>query len=670
MGTEESGQVRLDEAALHRRTIEKVAPPCILVDESHRLVHLTETAGRYILPSGGPLSGDVVDLVRPEFQFELRSALHRVFEKNESSLSLPILVSFNGRPNRVHLLVKPGERDEPAEPQHALVIFIEGEVIPERLLRADHEGGDEIVRQLTQELELTQARLRIVREESEAANEELRAANEEVQSVNEEFRSSSDELETSKEELQSINEELQALNIELKLKLETISRAHSDMQNLMAATDIGTLFLDSGLRIKRFTDRATDLFSITLADEGRPLADFAHQLDYDGLIRDACAVLADLAPLRREISSRSNRWYDVRLRPYRTVDDRIDGVVITFVDISDHREVEEALRKSERQLRQQSQLVELSRAPIFVWEFDGSIVAWNRGSQELYGYSSAEAIGKRKDRLLRTTVAGSSFEELKARLQGEGSWRGELTHKTKDGRTLIVESRLQLETFDGRQLVLESTRDITERKAWEGRQRMLLRELGHRMRNTLTVVQAVAHQTFRGVPGYEGALRLFEGRLSALASSHNLLTDSNWCGADLMSLARHQLEPYMSHGSDRISISGEAVSLPPDIATPFGLVLHELATNAARHGSLSIPTGAVELTWAVGSKSSKRILTVAWREKHGPPVQRPSSGGLGSALIEGAISGATVKRDFAPDGLVCTIEVPLTRAGENASKDR
>jgi two-component system, chemotaxis family, CheB/CheR fusion protein len=665
-----SPSTALSEAALHRRLIEKVAPPSVLVDEVHRLVHLSETAGRYILPSGGPLSGDVVDLVRPELRFELRSALHRVFEQNESSLSLPILVSFNGSPNRVHLLVKPGERADPAEPQHALVMFIEGEVVPERLLLPDRQGNDEIVSRLTQELELTQARLRTVREESEAANEELRAANEELQSINEEYRSTSEELETSKEELQSINEELQTVNSELKLKLETISRAHSDLQNLMAATDIGTLFLDSRLRIKRFTDRVTDLFSITPADEGRPITDFAHRLDYDGLIRDARGVLADLTPLRHEIRSRSNRWYDVRLRPYRTIDDRIDGVVITFVDISDHREVEEALRKSERQLRQQSQLVELSRAPIFVWEFEGNIVAWNRGSQELYGYSSAEAIGKRKDRLLETTVAGSSFEELKVRLQSEGSWSGELMHKTKDGRALIVESRLQLETFDGQQLVLESIRDITERKAWEGRQRMLLRELGHRVRNTLSVVQAVAHQTFGAGRGHEGALSLFEGRLSALASAHNLLTDSNWCGADLMSLARHQLEPYMSDGSDRISISGQAVSLPPDIATPFGLVLHELATNAARHGSLSVPTGAVELTWAVGSKSSERVLRMTWREKQGPPVQRPMSGGLGSVLIEGAIPGATVKRDFVPDGLFCTIEVPLTRAGENGNHAR
>src|SRR5262249_4359855 len=208
-------------------------------------------------------------------------------------------------------------------------MFIEGEPIDEPALTVGTQSNDETVRRLSEELVLTQSRLRTVREESDAANEELRAANEELQSINEEYRSTSEELETSKEELQSINEELQTVNTELKLKLETISRAHSDLQNLMAATDFGTLFLDSRLRIKRFTERVTELFSITSADAGRPITDFAHQLEYDELTKDARHVLADLTPLQREVGSRENRWYDLRMRPYRTVDDKIDGVVIT-----------------------------------------------------------------------------------------------------------------------------------------------------------------------------------------------------------------------------------------------------------------------------------------------------------------------------------------------------
>jgi len=333
----------LTEAAVHRRAIEKVAPPSILVDETHRVLHMSDNAGRFVQPSGGPLSGDVVDLVRPELRFELRSALNRLYEQNLPTLSLPIMVRFNGDPpHRVHVLVRAADDVVPGL-RHAVIMFIEGEEVTDQVAVTDGQASGEAVRRLTQELELTQSRLRTVREESDAANEELRAANEELQSINEEYRSTSEELETSKEELQSINEELQTVNSELKLKLETISRAHSDLQNLMAATDFGTLFLDSRLRIKRFTARVTELFSITPADEGRPITDFAHQLDYDGLTNDARALLADLTPIQREVQSRGGRWYDVRMRPYRTVDDKIDGVVITFVDITVQKQTTERM---------------------------------------------------------------------------------------------------------------------------------------------------------------------------------------------------------------------------------------------------------------------------------------------------------------------------------------
>jgi two-component system, chemotaxis family, CheB/CheR fusion protein len=670
LGRAVSPTVALGEAAMHRRAIEAVAPPSMLVDESHRVIHLSESAGRYVLPSGGPLTGDVVDLVRPELRFELRSALSRVFQQQQSALSLPILVRFNGAPHRLHLLVKLVAQDGATEPRHAVVMFIEGEAMNESLAGLDRRTSDETVGRLTQELELTQTRLRTVREESDATNEELRAANEELQSINEEYRSTSEELETSKEELQSINEELQTVNSELKLKLETISRAHSDLQNLVAATDIGTLFLDSGLRIKRFTNRVTELFSLTTSDEGRLITDFANQLEYQDLVNDARSVLADLVPIQHEVRSRADRWYDMRVRPYRTVDDKIDGVVVTFVDITERRQVDEALREREEQLRQDQRLVELSRDPIFIWDFDDGVLFWNRGSEELYGYSRAEALGKRKDQLLRTEVPGSSFADLRAKLLADGSYRGEVKHRTKDGRELIIETRIDLETIGGKRLALESTRDVTERRQWEQRQQLLLGELAHRVRNTLAVVQAIAHQSLRTSASSKDFVERFDGRLSALASAHGLLVSSNWLGADLATLAETQLEPYRSDNPARVRIGGEPVMLPADLATPFGLILHELATNAAKHGALSRPGGTVNLTWRLNSGNDPRLLKVVWKEQGGPPVQQAQTSGFGSALIENGIPSATVKREFNPAGLVCTIELPITRSGENGAIDK
>ena len=524
----------LSEAASHRKAIEKVAPPSILVDSAHRVIHLSENAGRYLQPAGGPLSGDIVDLVRPELRFELRSALHRVFETLKSSLSLPILVKFNGSSHRVLLQVKPVLDDDGERSHEAVVIFIEGEAVDHADLQSfDKTGGvDEVVRRLTEELQLTQGRLRSTREESEATNEELRAANEELQSINEEYRSTSEELETSKEELQSINEELQTVNTELKLKLEAVSRGHSDLQNLMAATDFGTLFLDAGLRIKRFTQQVTELFSITPHDEGRPVTDFAHRLEYEDLVKDAQAVLSHLAPVTREVRSRTGRWFDIRLRPYRTVDDKIDGVVITFVD-------------------------------------------------------------------------------------------------------------------------------ITERKAWETRQALLLGELTHRVKNTLTVVQSIAHLSLRSSASPDEFVAQFDGRLTALAKSHSLLVESDWEGVDLGALIRQQLEAYMVGRRDRLKIDGEPVILPPDLASPFGLVLHELASNAAKYGALSQPAGKVFLTWAISVRNQKQVLKFVWRELGGPRVEEPDHAGFGTSVIDRGVPEAVVKREFSPEGLVFTIDFPI-----------
>jgi two-component system, chemotaxis family, CheB/CheR fusion protein len=473
LGRHVSPSVALSEAALHRRVLEKVAPPSILVDDTHRVVHLSENAGRYLQPSGGSLSGDVIDLSRPELRFELRSALHRLFEQRQPSLSLPIMVRFNGAPRRVHLQVA-GVTDATEAP-HALVMFIEGEAVDETVISAQTEQAtNEVVRRLRQELELTQSRLRTVREESDAANEELRAANEELQSINEEYRSTSEELETSKEELQSINEELQTVNTELKVKVEATSRANSDLENLLAATDFATLFLDSNLRIKRFTDRTTDLFSITPSDEGRPISDFSHQLDYDELIQDTRKVLSDLVPIRREVHGRNDLWYEMRMRPYRTVDNKIDGVVITFVDITERRRVEQLLRR-------QADLLNQSHDAIFTWKIGGGITFWSRGAEHLYGYTAEEAIGRISHELLQTRSSVSN-EEREAQT-AQGSWYGELSHTTRDGREIVVESRHVRVSYDGELYALETNRDITERKRSEERIQLLMGDANDRGKN-------------------------------------------------------------------------------------------------------------------------------------------------------------------------------------------
>jgi two-component system CheB/CheR fusion protein len=490
------------------------------------------------------------------------------------------------------------------------------------------------------------------------ATSEEPEADEALQAMNKEYRPTSEEPKASTEELRSVN-------TELRLNLEAVSRANSDLENLMAAVDFATLLLDPLLRIRRFTSRVTDFFGITAGDEGRPITEFSHQFEYDALASDIRSVLNSLKPLEREIYGRNECWYLMRMRAYPTMGDKAEGVVITFVDITERRRVEQALRDREAELNQKQLLIELSREPIFVWDFDNGIVEWNRGSEELYGFTRDEALGQRKDRLLRTSSPGSSFEGVKQRLLESGNWSGELIHHAKDGRELTVESRIELRPLAGRRLVLETTRDITERKEWERRQKMLLAELTHRVKNTLAIVQAIAHQTLNTSKSREDFVRSLDGRLLALAAAHTLLVESNWRGAELGALARHELAPLISGDVHRLRIEGEPLLLPPDLATPFGLVLHELATNATKYGALSNSKGTVSLSWNLNDADQSKRLTMTWQEHGGPPVVTPKLPGFGTSLIDRAIPGARVQHEFDPAGIVCRIDLPFPEK-ENA----
>lgn len=188
--------------------------------------------------------------------------------------------------------------------------------------------------------------------------------------------------------------------------------------------------------------------------------------------------------------------------------------------------------------------------------------------------------------------------------------------------------------------------------------RKLLSDLSHRMKNTLTVVMAIAHQTLRATPSPKDFAERFDGRLTALARAHDLLIQSRWNGADLETLARQQL----GQSKERLKMQGATVTLPSELVTPFALALHELATNAAKHGSLSVSEGEVALKWEVSTKKGHRELEVEWREKSGPAVKPPAKSGLGTQLIDNGIPGATVTRDFLAEGLLCTIQVVVADA--------
>jgi two-component system CheB/CheR fusion protein len=332
----------------HLKALESSGPPSIWVDEDYLILNISESAGRYLVYPGGPVTNHLLQVVRPELQMELRSALYQAFEKGKSIVSTPLSIEINGKTERVVISVRPDKRN--AEPNRghsrmALVIFMEDESTAGGQVQASTEDnparqGEELVQQLEGEVQHLRARLQATLEEFNSSNEEMKASNEELQSINEEYRSTMEELETSKEELQSVNEELQTVNNELRNNVEEISRAHSDLENLMDATQIATLFLDRDLKIKRYSPGMEQLFNIRPTDRGRTISDFTHKLGYQDMVDDARTVLKKLTVIERESTSPDGGSMLVRLLPYRTLDQRIDGVVISFVDITDVKNAE------------------------------------------------------------------------------------------------------------------------------------------------------------------------------------------------------------------------------------------------------------------------------------------------------------------------------------------
>ena len=257
-----------------------------------------------------------------------------MFETAQPWLSLPIPVRFNGHPHRVLIHVKPADDVSDENDARAVVLFIEGGIVEQTADgQPEPDAGSEIIVRLREELQQTQARLRTMREESESANEELRAANEELQSINEEYRSTSEELETSKEELQSTNEELNTVNDELHARNEELTRVNADLLNLLASVQIAIVIVARDLRIRRFTPMAEKKFNLIPNDIGRPLSQISTTLQCPELATLITETIDTVSPVERTVQDNRGETYLLRIRPYKTPDNRIDGAVIALFDL-------------------------------------------------------------------------------------------------------------------------------------------------------------------------------------------------------------------------------------------------------------------------------------------------------------------------------------------------
>ncbi|MDI3391118.1 CheR family methyltransferase, partial [Pseudomonas sp. V98_8] len=338
-------------ADIHLRALEKTAPPSIIVDVNGNILHLSEGAGRFLRYVAGELTRSLLALALPELRLELRTMLYQVHQTGAAVTSNKVRIQRQQQYYQVDLSAHP-YKDEETDSEYVLVILKEQEIVANvQLDVASNESDNHLLASLEHELQRTKLHLQETIEQSEVSSEELKASNEEMQAINEELRSATEELETSKEELQSINEELLTVNYELKTKVEETDKINDYLTNLIASTDIATVFVDRNMRIRWFTPRATDIFSMLPVDTGRSLLDITHRLDYPEMVEDAETVFGSLNMIEREISSNDQRWYIARLLPYRSSEDHIDGTVLTFIDITKRRAAEDELRLNNERMR-------------------------------------------------------------------------------------------------------------------------------------------------------------------------------------------------------------------------------------------------------------------------------------------------------------------------------
>jgi two-component system CheB/CheR fusion protein len=373
-----------------------------LVNGQGDILYMHGRTGMYLEMTSGEVGiSNILKMAREGLKRELITALHNAVGTKESVNCPNLRVKTNGHCTSVNLSIHPVVTGPGKTFEASLYVVVLEEVPPSDQVSPGRTpettvlpvDTDERITALKQEIRAKEDYLQAANEELETSNEELKSSNEEMQSVNEELQSTNEELETSKEELQSVNEELATVNSELQTKVLDLSRTNNDMNNLLAGTGIGTVFVDMYLRILRFTPTVSKIINLILSDVGRPVGHIvANLVGYDRLSDDTQAVLDSLIPKEVDVQTTDGKWYTMRIQPYRTLDNVIEGAVITFVNITEMKQVAELLRKANEPLRSAVVMRDAHDA-ITAQDLNGQTLAWNPGAVRMYGWSEAEALG-------------------------------------------------------------------------------------------------------------------------------------------------------------------------------------------------------------------------------------------------------------------------------------
>jgi len=426
-------EVNLPQVA-EKSLLDHYAPPSVIINNRGDILHIHGRTGKYLEPSPGDPKLNIYKMARKGLRLVLPAAVRRAGAQNTEVVFKGLEVVDNGGMQLINLVVRP--LNVPAMAPGLMMIAFEDVPPPSKEKspkkeQAPGEKRDEKIEDLAKELQYTRESLQLTIEELETSNEELKSTNEELQSTNEELQSNNEELDTTKEEMESLNEELTTVNSELNGKIEELTTSNDDLKNLLERIDVPTIFLDNDLRVKRFTSHATRLVNLIRTDIGRPLGDIVSRIKDVDIAGYADAVLKDLVFREQEVLTRDGACYAMRVVPYRTMNNVIDGVVITFIDLTKIK----AWEANERRL---ITVIRDSNDAVTIHDFEGRILAWNRGAERMYGYSETEALKMNSlDMVLEENQKGV-LDIIRRIKEGEDVRSFKTRRRTKDGRVLDV----------------------------------------------------------------------------------------------------------------------------------------------------------------------------------------------------------------------------------------
>jgi two-component system, chemotaxis family, CheB/CheR fusion protein len=619
--------------SVDRIVLDRYAPVGVTIDNDLNIVQFRGQTGDYLTPPTGKPSFKLFEMAKPELSVELRAAVHQARQQQEIVRQEGIQVKTIDGVKAIAIEVIPLKIGTDSKP-YLLVLFqasaltVSTEPIEIAPAGKSKQGRQTAIDQentrLKQELATTREYLESIIEEQESTNQALQVANEEILSSNEELQSTNEELETSQEELQATNEELHTANEELNSRNSELNQINNDLQNLLSSINIPILMLDGELRIRRFTVLAQQMFNLIPTDLGRPFSDIQPNISIPDLATSIQTTIETLTIVEREVQDRLGHWYSLRIRPYRTSDNRIDGVTIGLIDIDTLKQTATIVEAARDYA---NAIVETVRQPLLVLDPDLRVIRANRSFYESFQLSPAQteqkSIFELGDREWDLTSLRSLLAKVHDRDTDVQDFELTQTLPSQSQRILLLNAR-QIRDDRQEQSILLSIEDITDRRQAEilirdslTEKEVLLREIHHRVKNNLQIVSSLLSLQSNRVadPQTVEILQDSQNRVRSMALIHQSLYQSsnlaNLNFAEYIQILVNNL--FTSYSVDRAAVAlhvdvEPGIAIDVDRAVLCGLIVNELVTNAFKHGFVGNLPGeiAIELT-----TSDDNILTIS-----------------------------------------------------------